>query len=42
MIRPVYTLTLLFSMLTTVCAENRKTDANSMGNDSIATKASGT
>lgn len=42
MIRPVYTLTLLFSLLTTVCAENRIADANSMGNDSIATKASGT
>ena len=42
MIRPVYTLTLLFSLLTTVCAENRIADANSMSNDSIATKASGT
>ena len=42
MIRPVYTLTLLFSLLTTVGAENRKTDASSMSNDSIATKASGT
>ena len=42
MIRPVYTLTLLFSLLTTVCAENRKTDASSMSNDSIATKTSDT
>ena len=42
MIRPVYTLTLLFSLLTTVCAENRIADASSMGNDSIATKTSGT
>ena len=42
MIRPVYTLTLLFSLLTTVCAENRIADANSMSNDSIVTKASGT
>ena len=42
MIRPIFTLTLLFSLLTTVYAENRKTDASSMGNDSIATKASGT
>ena len=42
MIRPVYTLTLLFSLLTTVCAENRIADASSMCNDSIATKTCGT
>lgn len=41
MIKPVYTLTLLFSMLTTVYAENRIADANSMRNDSIATKTNG-
>ena len=41
MIKPVYKLTLLFSMLTTVYAENRIADANSMRNDSIATKTNG-
>ena len=42
MTRPVYTLTLLFFVLTTVCARNKKDDANCIGNIFPATKTDST
>lgn len=42
MIRPIYTLTLLFFVLTTVCARNKKDDANCIGNIFPATKTDST
>ena len=42
MIRPIYTLTLLFFVLTTVCARNKKADASCIGNNLSATKTDST
>lgn len=42
MIRPIYTLALLFFVLTTVCARNKKDDANCIGNIFPATKTDST
>ena len=42
MIRPIYTLTLLFFVLTTVCARNKKADASCIGNIFPVTKTDST
>ena len=42
MTRPIYTLTLLFFVLTTICARNKKADANCIGNIFPATETDST